>query len=439
MHQVQFDKYYGSADLLSILALWHELVSEWLPEETDPMRATIPRGAAKDKLATYLRSSEEPGTARSTARACRFDVILRLASGRVDAMHATVPFFGRGTNGQWFAQAREQARDSRRIIECVRLTDAGIAAWETGGAAREQAIVSARALLESDIESEGGIVALLPEREQPAPFAALVRAVLPDADRRAHLETLVRRIQEEAYQPVFRKKPFGAPVRGWDARLLAYFWPGPDQGYAQTCSAVDALAEQAHGLALALGWNGRWNEDEGAAAVELAHAIFEWGRVPQDPATVTPESVEQVFDAALADDATSTANMNSGWTKLAAFVTAHGEGDAAFRPQVIWDSRVAASVTSRLDAQLPDGALPASLFPGVGTVPGRGGTRPRKLSRSWPSGYRTWAGQVAGSAVVREIRDILNAGGYPTMPLPDGGTGPWTTRGVEMVLFMDGY
>lgn len=429
MHQVQFDKYYGSADLLSILALWHELVGEWRPQQ-DPMRATIPRGPAKDKLATYLRSGE---------RACRFDVILRLASGRVDTMHATAPFFCRGENGRWFAQVREQASDSRRVIECVRLTEAAIAAWDASAEAREQAIAGARALLESDIESEGMIVALLPEREPQPPAPVPAGEVLAGADRRAHLEALVRRIQEEPYQPVFRRKPFGTQVTGWDARLLAHFWPGPDQGYARTCAAVDALAEQAQGLALALGWNGRWNEDEGAAAVELAHAIFKWGGVPQDPATVTPESVQQVFEAALADDAASKANMNSGWTKLAAFVTAHGEGDAAFRPQVIWDSRVAASITSRLDAQLPEGIRPASLFPGVGTVPGRGGTRPRKLSRSWPSGYRTWAGQVAGSALVRELRDILNGGGYPDMPLPEGGAGPWTTRGVEMVLFMDGY
>jgi len=436
MHQVQFDNNYGSADLLTILALWHELVSEWHPGEGDPMRATIPRGAAHASLATYLRTGKD-ATPRSSARACRFDVMLRLASRRVDTKHATAAFFERGENGRWFERTRGQARNSRRVIECVRLTEAGVTAWETAGAAQEQAIASARALLESDMESDDVIVALLPE---PAPTSAPPgRAVAQDADRRAHLETLVRRIHEEPYQPVYRRKPFGAPVTGWDARLRAYFWPSPAQGYAATCKEVAEIENTAHGLAEALLSNRGWSEADGAAAIALAHAIFAWGSVPQDPDTVTAASVEQVFRAALVDDAASKANMNSGWTKVAAFATAHGEGGVAYRPQVIWDSRVAASITSRLDAQLPDGVLPASLFPGVGTVPGRGGTRPRKLSRSWPSGYRTWAGQVAGSAVVREIRDILNAGGYPSMPLPEGGTGPWTTRGVEMVLFMDGY
>lgn len=41
--------------------------------------------------------------------------------------------------------------------------------------------------------------------------------------------------------------------------------------------------------------------------------------------------------------------------------------------------------------------------------------------------------------LVGEIRDLLNAGGYPPMPLPDGGEGLWTIHGVGSVLFMDGY
>jgi hypothetical protein len=39
------------------------------------------------------------------------------------------------------------------------------------------------------------------------------------------------------------------------------------------------------------------------------------------------------------------------------------------------------------------------------------------------------------------MRDVLNdpSRAYPKMPLPAGADGLWTTRGVEMVLFMDGY
>ena len=439
--QVLFDRPYGSADLHLVLALWHELVSEWHPTE-DPMHATIPRGAALETLARYLRSDAEPEARRAAAhKACRFDVMLRLASGRVNTMHATDAFFTHGENASWFVPSKASARDSARIVQCVRLTEAAIAAWEASAPIRAAAIASARALLESDIDTEGDSIGMMPEQDVPAGRVAIHPSLLPaGADRKTHLEALVRRIQEEVYQPVYRRKPFGAPVTGWDARLRAYFWPTPDQGYAQTCAALEGIVSQARTLAKALSSNGNgWSAPEQAAAVALAHAIFKWGGVPQDPATVTPHSVEQVFRAAMANDGKATANMNSGWTKLAAFASDHYEEDGVRYPQVIWDSRVAAALVSRLDVQLSEGESPSGLFPGVGTVPGRGGTRPRALLRRWPSAYRSWAGQVAGSALVREVRDILNGGGYPGMPLPEGGAGPWTTRGVEMVLFMDGY
>ena len=160
--------------------------------------------------------------------------------------------------------------------------------------------------------------------------------------------------------------------------------------------------------------------------------------MPQDPDTVTPSSIQAVYEAALRDDANARANMNSGWTKVAAFATAGFEEIEDGRPQAIWDSRVATAVLSRLESVVPAHVDIAELFPGVGTVPGRGGTRPREQLRKWPSGYGSWRGQVAGSRVVRDIRDILNEEGYG-LPQLEGGPTKWTTRNVEMVLFMDGY
>jgi hypothetical protein len=40
---------------------------------------------------------------------------------------------------------------------------------------------------------------------------------------------------------------------------------------------------------------------------------------------------------------------------------------------------------------------------------------------------------------VRELRDLLDEGGYAPMPMASGGTSAWTIRGVEGALFMDGY
>jgi len=140
--------------------------------------------------------------------------------------------------------------------------------------------------------------------------------------------------------------------------------------------------------------------------------------------------------------------MNSGWTKVAAFATVHLEGMPDRHPQAIWDSRVSTAIVWRLDqllaaagaAEVPDALRD------IGAVPGRGGTRPRDLILRWRNGYGSWRCQFAGSRFVKAMRDVLNsrhrpssAEGYARMPLPDGTCAPWTVRGVEMVLFCDGY
>jgi hypothetical protein len=135
--------------------------------------------------------------------------------------------------------------------------------------------------------------------------------------------------------------------------------------------------------------------------------------------------------------------MNSGWTKVAALATAFLEGEPDRSPHVIWDSRVSTSIVVRLDQMLigRPADVPRRTFPDIGVVPGQGGKRrwPQPLHQSWARAYRSWPAQEAGSLLVREIRDQLNRGDYGWMPLPDGGEGRWTIRGVESVLFMDGY
>jgi hypothetical protein len=152
-------------------------------------------------------------------------------------------------------------------------------------------------------------------------------------------------------------------------------------------------------------------------------------------------SVESVFRKALGLPHSGQPPMNSGWTKVAAMATAFLEGHPSRVPHVIWDSRVTTSLVTRLeDLLLEDGVSdPSYLFPHIVPAPGRGGSRPRKTRLGWAHAYMSWPSQFAGSSLVREIRDILNRESYPAMPAPDGGTTPWTIRGVESVLFMDGY
>ena len=135
--------------------------------------------------------------------------------------------------------------------------------------------------------------------------------------------------------------------------------------------------------------------------------------------------------------------MNSGWTKVAAFASAHREKIPNAVPQVIWDSRVATAVTSRLESLFREEGLVAvpACFSDIGRVNvGRGGTRPRALQLSWRNGYKSWAAQYSGSRLLAAIRNELNSNLklYGKMPGTNG-QGNWTARGVEMVLFMDGY
>jgi len=257
----------------------------------------------------------------------------------------------------------------------------------------------------------------------------------------------VEEIENEPFQPMYRRKPVGEQVTGWAARLCAYFWPSPAVDYIITHKIITPLLHSAQELATALEHNGKWTDSEGERAVELAEEIFQWGGVPQ--LRPTSEVVRHVFENALAARRVhQDAPMNSGWTKVVSFATAHLEGKPGRHPQTIWDSRVATSLTWRLDRMFTEAGINelSRLFPSIGTVAGRGGTRPRALQLRWPIGYRRWPCQFAGSTLVGQISDVLNHGArldsggpYMEMPLPNGSTGQWTVRGVEMVLFGDGW
>ena len=96
-----------------------------------------------------------------------------------------------------------------------------------------------------------------------------------------------------------------------------------------------------------------WTPADENAAVVLANNIFKWGGVPQDPRTVTPHAIRAVFDAAITGTLSGPRPlMNSGWTKVAAFASEHLEGTPGGNPQVIFDSRVATAILSRLDSLL---------------------------------------------------------------------------------------
>ena len=115
--------------------------------------------------------------------------------------------------------------------------------------------------------------------------------------------------------------------------------------------------------------------------------------------------------------AVAEAPWSSGWTKVAAFATAHLDHNAhtAGHPQVIWDSRVANAVRKLVDAaesQLST-SMTAQLKADLRQIHGRGGERHGlKLSGGWAFAHtltQKWTAQRAGSRLVGELRDALNA------------------------------
>lgn len=253
------------------------------------------------------------------------------------------------------------------------------------------------------------------------------------------LGSLIADISREPFQATYRGRRIDPEITGWAQRLTSYFWPSPDVDYRKTARVLGPWFEEAGRLSDVLLVGGSWSERERARAAELAYSMLEWGRVTRQK-EFSPDTVERVFRRALGVSS-QWAPMSSGWSKVAALATAYLEGRPDVAPHVIWDSRVSSSLVRRLDKMLAERQLdPKASFPGIGPVAGRGGSRAHGLTLQlkWAHAYGSWRAQVAGSELVREVRDLLNASGL-SMPLPDEGTGKWTIRGVESVLFMDGY
>src|SRR5690606_22680933 len=127
---------------------------------------------------------------------------------------------------------------------------------------------------------------------------------------------------------------------------------------------------------------------ESESAAELAYSMLEWGRVTRQK-EFSPDTVERVFRRALGVSSLW-APMSSGWSKVAALATAYLEGSSEGAPHVIWDSRVSSSLVRRLDTMLAELRLdPKALFPGIGAVAGRGGSRAQglKTQLKWAHAY----------------------------------------------------
>lgn len=242
--------------------------------------------------------------------------------------------------------------------------------------------------------------------------------------------------------------------RPWPDQLKNYEWS--KKGYEQTNERLSELAAGVRDISKKIQNSAPLTEEELSALLTFARDVFEWGRVERGESkeNATGRTVRDVISAGLTwDIPDKSVPMDSGWTKVAAIASDYVEENGG-TPQVIFDSRVAASLLTSLDKILerkdcdrslkPNRYLPGEIAE-LGYVPGRGGTRKengrREHKYKWPNRYQNWKGQFAASRLVAAIRHALNDNPekFGAMPISESAEGPWTVRGVEMVLFMDGH
>jgi hypothetical protein len=102
---------------------------------------------------------------------------------------------------------------------------------------------------------------------------------------------------------------------------------------------------------------------------------------------------------------------------------------------------VAAAVTSILDPTMDLLSCSPKWKPyaALGTIPGRGGSRPRDLQWPWKNGYRKWASQTAANLLCVDVFKEVNRQATTRPDCRKLNNCPWTLREVEAVLFMEGY
>lgn len=344
-----------------------------------------------------------------------------------------------------------RAPDSDETVPAVRLSDQALDFWDRRTfIEQDQWMNYAEARIQADIETTSNEPVIVDDVGIDLIGTGVYPPRIPDKDApdEAFVEALVEWIEEDVHQPMYQRRPVGEAVSGWHDRLLSFFWPKPRMGYAEFKVFSSPLLYYSSVLAERILAGEPWTTTESQYAVKVANELFNLMGTPQRE--VTAENVRRVFEAAVLNREDEDAKMNSGWTFLAAFASACHEKSpkAGLMPLMAWNSRIASAVISRLDFLLSEAGVTeiGKRFPGIGLIPGWGGTRPRQYSLDWPSGYRSWRTQLAVSRLGIQIRDILNQSldsrgrrKYRAMPLVGGDEGPWTLRGVELVLFQDGY
>lgn len=387
--------------------------------------------------------TESLSTLLEGGRLSGLDAMLRfLASPEArNTMQASYDFLN--ANAQWLEKC-DDAVSSRgnQVIGAV-LTPESVAPWKALSEQEKNLLLKKTTQLASEVfESVWGIDGVDSEEEIPsAPDLHDPDVCIPNnSSGLGWVDKFVERVHADPFVAHYLRKPIKSKIYGWGNRLESYFWPTPVDGPSVTTDALSSHIDALQLLANKVLVHTPWTPEEQVLAVHAAKGIFQWGRVLRS--APTDAQVRATMEMAIHREAKpALPPMNSTWTKLASFATDH-----LTLPHVIWDSRVATSVTWRLEqlfaaaglSKVPYGSscIPNELGP---MQVGRGGTRPRTLKFNWKNAYGSWPAQFAASEFVRSVRDHLNANPAKYPKSKTHAATPWTVREVEQVLFMDGY
>jgi hypothetical protein len=271
---------------------------------------------------------------------------------------------------------------------------------------------------------------------------------------REQLPLLAKAIAQDIRASTYCYKPrrggLSSCAQGWAGRFRQYHWGDAADPFTTMQEIEDieiVLSEALDELVL----GEVWTEERSRDVTDKVFTLFEWGRVLRGAGHNPPdiELIRKVMRTAANCRDIYEAPMDSAWTKLAAMATSRSKSHKGKR-QVIFDSRVSISLLEAVDRAAEAGGALAGIAKelhrlGLGYVPGRGGNRVARANelarRGWTNRYRTWTAQFLASEIVCAVCEELNSDSvcYGQMPISTSTYAEWNIRGVEMVLFMDGY
>ncbi len=220
------------------------------------------------------------------------------------------------------------------------------------------------------------------------------------------------------------------PAMGWTERLKSYRWPTLNEGWETNHSQYTAFRFQLQDLHI-----GSIQEPHNARKLQdIFFQICFWNHIPlpENNSAILAREVQEVICRLQENEIPVGYRINVAWSKLYALLLPENF--------VFYDSRISTALLSILDPYMNVISRTEiwEKYNFLGSIPGRGGTRPRKYSWKWKNGYGNWKTQISANRLLLDIQSRLNSEEGKNNPL-SGNQRNWTLHESESVLFMQGY